>query len=315
MLSDVIGQPEGVAYLQRMVDGYIQSPLLLLGDEGVGRKFSAICAIKQMVSNQRGVNHSDVHQVERGAHPDVVIVTAPSDKELGVDPIREVVGQSMSYPTAAPCRFFVIDGADRLTTAAANALLKTLEEPPAASRFLLIAESYDRVLPTIRSRCGRVPFRRLPEAFLVERLSKFESDSEKALVYARMGEGSIGRAARFWGSNRLTLRDSVFAMLQSAAGGDVPYAFSTIDELTKELPLALRFLCFLVHDVLAFKVEPERVINQDILDDVGQLRARLKPEVWSKVWENLKTVSARYESSYVNLPFQLKSAFAQSFGA
>lgn len=313
MLSDVRGQDQAVAYLRRVVDGHLVSPLLLVGEEGTGRKFSVMATIKEIVAAQRGKDSSEFTQVEHGAHPDVTVVTAPSDKEIGVDAMRDVVSQSLSYPTSAPCRFFIVDGADRLTIPAANAILKTLEEPPAISRFFLLAESYDRVLLTIRSRCGRVGFQKLNESFIFEQLSRFESDPDKALVYARMGEGSVGRAARYWSSNRILFRDSVLGLLLASSTGDFPSAFSSVDELAKELPLVLKFLCFLVHDVLVVRVDPQRAINQDVLDDITAMRNRAKDETWLQLWANLRTVWTRYESSYVNLAFQIKSALAASF--
>lgn len=313
MLSEVVGQEEGVAYLRRVVEGLAKSPLLLVGEEGVGRRYAVLAAAKEMVAKQRGVGSPEVHQIDHGVHPDVVVVTAPADKEIGVDPIRDLVSQSLSYPTSAPCRFFVIDGADRMTDAAANAILKTLEEPPAESRFFLLAESYDRVIPTIRSRCGRVPFRKLPETFIFDRISKFEGDPDKALVYTRMGEGSVGRAARYWGSNRIAIRDRALAILQAGVAGDLSGSFATVDELAKDLPLALRFLCFLVHDALVVRIDIKRAINQDILDDVIAMKDRAKNETWLRLWASLKTVWARYESSYVNLGFQVKAALASAF--
>lgn len=314
MLSDVVGQPEAVAYLQKVVQGSLRSPLMLLGDEGVGRRFSIFEAIREIVAVQKGADSSECLQVLRGVHPDVTFVTAPSEKELGVEPMRDIVAQAQSYPTAAPSRFFIIDGAERLTVAAANALLKTLEEPPAASLFFLLAESYDRVLPTIRSRCGRVPYRKLPESFIFERMCAFEADRDKALVYARMGEGSVGRAARFWGSNRLVMRDQAYSLLQAAAAGDLSGSFSTIEELAKELPLLLTLLRFVVHDVLVSRVDSARVVNQDILEDLISMRTRAKIETWVGVWKALKVVSNRYESSYINLGFHLKTSIATAFG-
>jgi DNA polymerase-3 subunit delta' len=313
VLSDVVGQDEAVGYLRRVVEGQISSPLLLIGEEGTGRKFAVISAVKELVSKQRGANSSEYVQVEHGVHPDVVVVSAPSDKEIGVDAIRAIVTQSFSYPTSAPYRFFIVDGADRMTIPAANAILKTLEEPPAASRFFMLAESYERVLPTIRSRCGRVPFQKLSDSFIFERISRFESDPDKALVYTRMGEGSVGRAARYWGSNRIAIRDSVLGLLLAGATGDFSSAFASIDELSKELPLAFRFLCFLVHDVLVVRVDPQRAINQDVLEDLITMRNRVKDDRWFQLWGVLKTLSERYESSYVNLSFQLKSAIAAAF--
>lgn len=314
MLSDVVGQDQAVKLLRRVVQGQVVSSLLLVGEEGVGRKYSAMETIREMIAADKGVDSSECVQLTHGIHPDVTIVTAPPEKEIGVDAIREVVEQAVTYPTAGPNKFFVIDGVDRMTPAAANAILKTLEEPPAKSRFFLVAESFDRVIPTIRSRCGRVSYQKLPESFIVERLSKFESDPDKALVYARMSEGSIGRAARFWGANRIALRDHSVNAIQSGVWSDLVGSFSSIDAVSKELSLALKFLIFIAHDLLVVPVDPARAVNQDILDDLRSMRNRAKsPEVWSRLWGNLKAVHALNESSYINLAFHVKSALASSF--
>jgi DNA polymerase III subunit delta' len=313
VLSDVVGQDGAVIYLRKFVEGKVQNPLLLVGDEGTGRRFSVMETIREIVAAQRGASSPDILQLDNGFHPDVMIVSTVEDKELGVEPIREMLLKSMSYPVTAPFRFFIVDGVDRMTTAAANAILKKLEEPPALSRFFMLAESFDRVIPTIRSRCGRINYNKLPESFIVQRISKFEKDPDKALVYSRLGEGSVGRATRYWGSNRLTVRDRVFNMLDSSVQGDVPSAFSIIDELSKELSLALRFLTFLVHDVLIGEVDSSRIVNRDIEEDLTLMRARAKTATWFGLWGNLRRVIERNESAYVNLGFQIKTALATTF--
>ena len=313
MLSDVVGQDTAVLYLRKFIEGSAQKPLLLVGGEGVGRKFSVMETIRELIIIKRGASSPDLLQLDNGYHPDVLVVTAVEDKEIGVDPVREMLLKTMSYPVSAPYRFFVIDGADRMTPAAANAILKKLEEPPALSRFFMLAESFDRVIPTIRSRCGRVNYNKLPESFILERLSKFERDPGKALVYSRLGEGSVGRATRYWGSNRLTVRDSVFNMLDLSVQGDVPSAFSTIDGLSKELSVALRFLTFLVHDILIGEVDRSRIVNQDIEEDLATMRAKAQPSTWFQLWGALRNVIERNESAYINLGFQLKTALATTF--
>ena len=313
MLNDIVGQDKAILYLRKFVSGSADKPLLLVGDEGTGKRSSVVEVIREVVSAARGANSPDALQVGLGTHPDTMFVSAPEEKDIGVEPIRELVTKSTMFPISAPYRFFVVDGADRMTPAAANAILKRLEEPPALSRFFMLAESYDRVIPTIRSRCGRVNFKKLPESFIVQKLSQFERDPDKALVYARLGEGSVGRATRYWGSNRLTLRDRALGLLNSSVQGDVPSAFSTIDELNKDLSLLLRFLIFLVHDVLVVGVDQSRVINQDICEELSSMTSRVKSTILSDLWSGLRVVNERNESSYANLGFQLKSALATAF--
>lgn len=308
VLSDVVGQDEAISYLRRVVSGNVVSPLLLVGDEGVGRRLSVMEAIREILVADRGEKSPEVVQLQRGVHPDIEVVTAPSEKEIGVEPIRELIDHAHHYPSAAPNRFFVIDGADRLTPAAANALLKTLEEPPAASRFFLLAESNDRVLRTIRSRCGRVPYRRLPETFVLSKVSVVEKDADKALVYTRMGEGSVGRAIRYWGASRLSLRDHVFNMLKLGLDGDLSSAFAVFDEVTNDLPLGLKFFRFLLHDVLVLPVDSSRLINLDLREELTAMRARASDNTWNRLSAEFRLVEERYESSYINLIFHAKTA-------
>lgn len=313
MLSEVCGQDEGVRYLQKVVDQGACSPLLLVGDEGVGRRFSVIAAAREVIAKAKGVSSPEYLQVVKGIHPDVVVVTTPGEKEIGVDAIRSMLAQAITHPTSGPCKFFILDGADRMTVPAANALLKTLEEPPVTSLFFLLAESYERVLPTIRSRCGRVVYGRLPESFVAEKLRGFEQDDDKVLLYSRMGEGSVGRATRYWGSNRILLRDQVLDVVRASANGDLSSAFATVDDLDKELSFALRLLNFLVHDVLVIDTDPDRLINQDISEDISAMRRRTTDEKWLRLWHELKLVLVAHESSYVNVAFHLKTALASAF--
>ena len=312
MLDDVFGQDPAVRYLRGLATGKTQTPLLLVGDEGVGRRLAAVETVKEMLALNKGISSQEILQVTHGAHPDVLIVAPEGDKELGVEAVREVVAKSGAHPSLAPFRFFILEGADCMTPAAANAILKTLEESSARSRFFLLAESFDRVIPTIRSRCARVNFRRLPESFINSKLSVFEKDPAKALVYARMGEGSVGRATRYWGANRIATRNRVFELLQQGAQGDLSAVFASVDDLGKDLPIGFRFMTFLIHDLLVCQVDPARIISVDILEDLLNLRSQMGGLALT-LWGELRSLHERNEASYLNLAFQLKTVLASTF--
>jgi DNA polymerase-3 subunit delta' len=308
VLSDIVGQEEGVRVLRRVISGDLRSPLLLVGDEGIGRKASVRAAIREILVASRGSSSPEVSQYDLGTHPDVFLIEPEEGKDLGVESIRDAITESFQYPVASPFRFFIFDGVDRMTPAAANAILKTLEEPADFVRFFLLAESYDRVIPTIRSRCGRVDYRKLPES-----LSKFEADHDKALVYARLSEGSIGKATRYWSSNRIVVRDKSMEVIRLASRGDLPAAFGLVDELSKELQFTLQCMVSVVHDLLLVSTVPDRVINRDVMEDMAEIQRKISLQKWSAVWRDLRTVWVRNESSHVNLAFQIKSALATTF--
>lgn len=315
MLSDVQGQPEAVLFLRSLVSGKFNDPLLLVGDEGTGRRFSVVQAVKEVFCQEdrdAACRCGSCTQIDRGVHPDLLTVAAGDDKLIKVDTVREVIALAWERPSIASHRFIMIDGADRMTPEAGNAFLKVLEEPPPLTRFVLLAESYAHVLGTIRSRCGKVAYRALPESFVLSVLRRVEPDDGKASIYARMGEGSVGRSVTYCMAGRLGLRDRSFKLIQLALDGDLPSLFSTVDSIGPDLPLALRFVEHLLHDLLMISIAPDRVINLDLKEEVQRARGRAKLEVWERLGAGVRAVLARHRRTRIALPFHVKALFADT---
>ena len=316
MLSDVKGQDEAVHFLRSLVEGRFTDPLLLLGDEGVGRRFSALQVVKEVYCQAErgsGCGCAPCVQVDRGVHPDLTVLTATETAPIKVDTIRDLITSAWRSPIAATFKFIIVDGADRMTPEASNALLKTLEEPPETARFFLLAESQHHVLPTIRSRCGKVSYRTLPDSFVLSVVQRFEPDNVKASIYARMGEGSVGRSLSYSGAGKLGLRDRVFALLRLALDGDIPAVFSAIDGIGKDLPLGLRFVEHLLHDLHMVSIDPTRLINTDLREEIRSVGARTKLPTWIKFGEGLRAVRERLRRTPINLSFHVKTLFATTF--
>lgn len=317
MLEVIREQEEGVLFLNRVIEKHLQSPLLLVGEEGVGRRYSVQQAARAMFClGSRAPNCScvDCTQLQQGVHPDFTVLSPVDDRDIGVDSIRALVADAGTYPTMVPFRIFLIDGADRMTNAAANALLKTLEEPPVRARFFLLAESADYVIPTIRSRCGLVRYRNLSEAFVLSIVQRFEGDVVKALVYARMGEGSVGRALRYCSSGRLALRDRAVDLIKAGIAKDLARSFAMIDQCEKDLSLFLRFLGQLLHDLILLPHDSVRIINVDISDALGQLRSSIAEEVWQRFRGGIQEIIRQSKTVSINVPFHVKTLLVDTFG-
>ncbi len=316
MLAEVKHQEEGTKFLRRFVEGKLVSPLLLIGDDGVGRRFSVRHAVQEALCLESRASDCRCYScltITNGLHPDFTTIHAEGDKDLGIDTMREVISMSKDYPSVGKVRCFLIDGVDRLTAPAANAFLKTLEEPPAKTRFFLLSEFVDQVIPTIRSRCGRVRYNALPEAFVLSVLHQYESDAAKALVYARMGEGSVGRSVRYWSSGRLGLRDQVFKVLQLALDRDLSALFSALDGLEQDLLLALKFLEHLLHDVFMARIDPMHLVNADLLEQIIVTGKRAPLGTWMKLSEKVRALQHQYRSTRLHLSFHVKSILIESF--
>lgn len=151
--------------------------------------------------------HRIARLIAAGAHPDLRLLErteADSGKlraEIVIDQVRDLQPLFQTTPSLSPWRAVIVDAVDDLNRAAANALLKNLEEPPANTLFLLVSHSPGRLLATIRSRCRTLRFQPLPPedvaAVLETQLGPGDEGERAALV--RFAEGSPGRALRFAG--------------------------------------------------------------------------------------------------------------------
>lgn len=288
-----------------------------MGDEGVGRRYAVHQLAREMFCAGTRENTCECFhclQLMAGTHPDFTLVTPEAEgKEIKVDQVREVLNISSTYPAMNPLRLVLIDGADRMNTAAANAILKTLEEPPSTVRFFLLSQSSERVIPTIRSRCGYVRFRSLPESFVVSRVSKSEADPTKALVYARMAEGSVGRAVAYQGAGRLSLRDKVCSLVGAAVRKDLPAVFSIASSLEKDLPLGLRFLEQLIHDTLMARFSPHRLIHIDLAENLRQMAGGASAAAWRRLSVGVRRLNTMGPAARINLLFNVQTLFVEAF--
>lgn len=182
---------------------------LLAGKRGLGKASFALAAARELVA-EPGVPQP------AGVHPDVIVLThLPKDEKeekkrdegkpfelkrnLPVDQIREMQKRLTTRPTLGSRRAVIIDPADDMEKNAANALLKSLEEPPAGTFFLLVSHRPARLLPTIRSRCRMLRFPALPDEqiarLLAERAPEADAQTRAAAVAA--ASGSPGAALDF----------------------------------------------------------------------------------------------------------------------
>lgn len=182
---------------------------LLAGKRGIGKLDFAVAAAREMVA-EPGVPQP------KGDHPDIIILTnlpANADEEkkradgkpwqakrnITVDQIREMQHRLNTRPTLGSRRAIIVSPADDLEKSGANALLKSLEEPPQGSYFMLIAHRPGRLLPTIRSRCRVLRFAEAPdievEAFLAQEAPQADATTRELAVSA--AGGSIGVALEY----------------------------------------------------------------------------------------------------------------------
>lgn len=318
MLNLVEGQNEGVHFLRRVIAGHVTSPLLLVGQDGVGKKFSVLEAAKEAFTRGDPSDTFHARQIDLKEHPDLTLISSEDGADIKVDTIRDLIDGLNRHPSYAPARYVVIDGAEHLNTAAANALLKTLEEPPSVVRFFLLAETLRDVLPTIRSRCGLVRYQALPEPFILARIqqsSHASFDATKALVATRLAEGSVGRAITYWHSGRLGLRDQILDLLKPDLLRNPAHLFPAVDAFKADLALSLSFLEHVLHDLLMVTVDPARMTNVDVPERIRAIRESAGEERILRLLRRVRRVRRHLDRGVkIALSSHVKSALLGVWG-
>ncbi len=217
----------GTIVRQRLAHTY-----LFVGIEGIGKHTFALKVAQCLLCQRHTAEEFEAcgtcpgcKQVLAGTHPDLFVVGCPEGKrEIPIDtflgPADKRGKSGLCYdlshtPMAGGRKVAIIGDAERLNDESANALLKTLEEPPPHSLIILIATHIDSILPTIRSRCQVIRFSPLTTANVVELLLKtgLTTDAEAATVAATASEGSLKQAAVLLDDELRAQRNRLFDLL------------------------------------------------------------------------------------------------------
>jgi DNA polymerase-3 subunit delta' len=294
----LLGHRRVVSLLARAVARNRLPPsLLLAGPAGVGKRRLALALAETLNCLQpapAGELERDAcgecaacRRIARGIHPDVIVVEPGETGSIKIEEIREVVARAAYRPFEGRRRAVVIDQADALTAEAQSALLKTLEEPPAASVFVLVSSIPDALLPTILSRCPRLRLGSLSAAEVAEVLRRDHGYSEdEAHAAAADADGSVGRALAAESADLAGAREAARRLLEQtarvsdpsrrielaralSAGGKGTTPASERDQMGA----ALRALASLLRDVglLATDGDPAALANSDLAPQLQAL--------------------------------------------
>src|ERR687885_258120 len=193
MWDGVIGQEQAVGRLRRAGERPSHA-YLLAGPRGAGVFEAARCFAAALVCPEGACGTCNACRRARSArHPDVIEVE-PAGTFVVVDQIEEIMKEAFTSPFEAERKVIIVTEADRMNEPAANKLLKTLEEPPARTHFLLLSEAPDELLPTVRSRCQRIDFAALSDAAVAAALVSSGVDPDLAAAPARLASGRLDRA-------------------------------------------------------------------------------------------------------------------------
>lgn len=295
------------AWLDTLARGRMHHAWLLTGPEGVGKATFAYRAARRLLGarpdDRYGLLGSDPEhpvsrQVSARSHPDLMVIQREDEdgkarKSIPVDEARKLPEFFSMSPASSPWRVALIDAADDLNPNAANAVLKTLEEPPPRWVLFLVCHAPGKLLPTIRSRCRRLVFRPWPEEAVADFLGgQGEADPDTARRLAAMAKGSPGKAMALGAAKALELDRAALELLRS---------LPKVDETALlALSLELRGAEGQARLALLFERLAEHVRTM-VEDSVGREGASPSPP-WFDAWDKLTGLAA--EAELLNLDRQ-----------
>ena len=213
--------------------GTLPPSLIFAGPEGIGKRRAAV-ALAQILNCRAPVAIDGIGldacgscasclRIARGVHADVLIIEPGETGAIKVDQVRDAIEKSAYRPFEGRRRVVIVDDADAVLIEAQNALLKTLEEPPSASSFVLVTSRPDVLLPTVRSRCQRLRFGRLAPQDVADVLIREHGYSEtEAHAAASAADGSVGAALDGGSEDFASAREAAVGLLQGVAGSTDP---------------------------------------------------------------------------------------------
>ena len=221
--SDIRDQDQAAATLSRAIaSGKVPHAYLFVGPRGVGKRFTAtilaaaLCCDGPAPRPCGGCTHC--RKIGARTHPDVRILEVPQDKrKIPIEAVREAERWLGVSPHEVRAKVLIVDPAEEMTDAAANAILKTLEEPRSGSFIALVTASASALLPTVRSRCQIVRFRPLKAETVADILAAEGVEPDVARTAAALSGGSLDRARQHTGEELGELLEIVSELLTGAA--------------------------------------------------------------------------------------------------
>lgn len=318
MFADLAGNELVKRSLKRLIaDGRVPNALLFTGRDAIGKRRFAIELARAFLCNETSDSEgcgkcpactraATFHEPDRerkdefervnfSEHGDVGMIV-PYRRSILVAAIRDLEREAFFRPFEARARFFIIDDADRMNDSASNALLKTLEEPPASSHIVLITSRPDRLMRTIRSRCQTIRFAPVPTEAIEKQIAA-QGHTSNSEITSRFADGSLGRAISLDTEFFLERREMMFGALEAAIlktdiGSLLQVAERMNDAKNKDVfDDSIDILESLIRDLWLVSINAAgSLVNIDQRSRLETLSAAIRPKEISAWLEEIETL-------------------------
>ncbi|MEE3393270.1 MAG: DNA polymerase III subunit [Lachnospiraceae bacterium] len=333
--KDIIGQKDIIRNLKSSIaTGRFSHAYIINGETGSGRLMLAeafartlLCsgnkeakeAVKKVIESGT-LSEQDSHQLmdsldacdictscrkaDTNSNPDIIHVTH-SKASISVADIREQIIGTIDYqPYENEYKVYIVDDAPKMTAEAQNALLKTLEEPPAYAVIILLSDSPEKLLDTIKSRCLMINTKPISRTEIRNYLEKtLKMDPQDADIAANFCQGNVGRAIRFATSEDFgAMKDQVLDLLKNINEMDIAAIIERIKIFTadrKNIDDYLDLMLLWFRDVLMFKATKDAnlMLYSEEYTAISKEASRRSYEELESIIESIKTTKKRLKAN------------------
>lgn len=270
-------------FKNRCSNGNLSHAQLISGEDGIGKSILAEILGKLILNGDINREYVDI------------INYKPIKTSFGVDDVRDIIDEVNKKPFEGDKKVIIIHQGNKLTIQAQNALLKTIEEPPKGVYIIILCESLELILDTIKSRCEIYKLKPLTKSELYEyiKIKKFNYDENEIKSAIAFSEGVPGRIDRYFNDDKLReLRNNIVILIKNLNKNDLEAILQqeeSFSNLKNDKEEVLNIFGLFIRDILINKeIENEEfIINSDKLEDIKELTKEMS---FKKLNNMIKTI-------------------------
>ena len=312
--NNIIGQEQMIEHFKSAIQmDKVSHAYIIQGDYDSGKKLMASVFAKALQCEQKGTepcNHcTSCLQADTGNQPDIIYVSHEKPNSIGIHDVREQINGSIGIkPYSSDYKIYIVDEAEKMTAEAQNALLKTIEEPPAYAVIFLLTTNLGKLLPTILSRCVVLNIQPVKDELIKKHLLSLGVGERQAEFCTAFSMGNVGKAIRVATSEEFNeIKNDCVHMLKYAKDMQVYELIQAVKELAKyklQIYDYLDFMLMWYRDVLLLKAtgNANSLIYQEEYSAIRDVGKRSSYEGIQKIIEEIEKAKVRLRA---NVNFEL----------